>query len=140
VAEAALALNKTNPDSSIRDFRKLTQQADSRNLKFLSLESSVDAAEAVIARKDYADAERGLQAAMGKSEKLGSRYQSARIHYLLGEALRLSGNKTDASQQYAAALGLMNEMQKDAGAEKLLERSDLKAMFTQATRFATAKD
>ncbi|HEX3819282.1 MAG TPA: tetratricopeptide repeat protein, partial [Candidatus Sulfotelmatobacter sp.] len=45
VAEAALALNKTNPDSSIRDFRKLTQQADSRNLKFLSLESSVDAAE-----------------------------------------------------------------------------------------------
>jgi tetratricopeptide (TPR) repeat protein len=138
VAEAALALNKANPDSSIREFRKLTQQADTRNLKHLSLESSVDTTEAMIARKDYMGAERELQAALGKSEKLGSRYQSARIHYLLGVALRLAGNKTDASQHYAAALNLMNEMQKDAGAEKLLDRSDLKAMFTEATRFATS--
>ena len=138
VAEAALALNKANPDSSIREFRKLTQQADTRNLKHLSLESSVDTAEAMIARKDYVGAQRELQAALGKSEKLGSRYQSARIHYLLGVALRLSGNKTDASQHYAAALNLMNEMQKEAGAEKLLERSDLKTMFPEATRFATS--
>ena len=135
---AELALNKTTPDSSVREFRKLTQQADDRNLKYLSLESSVDMAEALVARKDYAGAQRELQAALGKGEKLGSRYQNARIHYLLGVSLRSSGNKTDASQHYAAALNLINEMQKDTGAEKLLDRSDMKAMFTEATRFASA--
>jgi tetratricopeptide (TPR) repeat protein/predicted Ser/Thr protein kinase len=133
---AESAAKKGNPDASIREFRKLTQQADSRNLKHLSLESSVDTAEAIIARKDYAGAQRELQAALGKSEKLGSRYQSARIHYLLGMSLRLSGNKADASQQYATALSQMNEMQKDSGAEKLLDRSDLKAMFAEATQYA----
>jgi tetratricopeptide (TPR) repeat protein/predicted Ser/Thr protein kinase len=137
---AEIALNNASPDSSIRELHKLTQEADNRNLKYLSLESFVDAAEAIIARKDYAGAQRELQATLGKSEKLGSRYQSARIHYLLGVALRLSGSKTDASQHYVAALNLMNEMQKDAGAEKLLERSDLKAMFTEATRFATTNN
>jgi tetratricopeptide (TPR) repeat protein/predicted Ser/Thr protein kinase len=138
VAEAAL--KKGNADVAVREFRKLTEQADGRNLKYLSLESSVDAAEAIIARKDYAGAERELQAAMGKSEKLGSRYRSARIHFLLGVALRLSGNHSDAAQHYAAALNLINEMQKDAGAEKLLERSDIKAMFAEATQFATARN
>jgi hypothetical protein len=28
-------------------------------------------------------------------------------------------------------------MQKDAGAEKLLERADVKAMFTEATRYSS---
>jgi hypothetical protein len=33
----------------------------------------------------------------------------------------------------------MEDMQKDAGAEKLLDRADLKSMFTEATQFAAAK-
>src|SRR5262249_51027867 len=136
---AEVSLNKISPDSSIREFRSLTQQADSRNLKHLSLESSVDTVEAMIARKDHAASQRELQTALGKSEKLGSRYQSARIHYLLGVAMRMSGNKADAPQQYGAALNLLNDMQKDPGAEKLLERADLKGMFTEATKLAPAK-
>jgi tetratricopeptide (TPR) repeat protein len=135
-----IALEKGSVESAASEFRKLKQQADSRHLKYLSLESSIGGAEALITGKRYAEAQQELQTDLGTSEKLGSRYQTFRIHYLLGTALRLSGNPSDASQHYRLALSLLEEMQKDAGAEKLLERSDLKRMFTEATRFAPAKN
>ena len=135
---AEIGLGKANSALLIPEFRKLTQEADRRNLKYLSLESSVDAAEAAIGHKDYAEAQRELQTALGKSEKMGARYQSARIHYLLATSLRLAGNRSDASQHYRLVLNLLDDMRKDAGAEKLLERSDLKAMFTESSKFASA--
>jgi hypothetical protein len=98
----------------------------------------VDGAEALIAGKKYAAAQQELQTDLGKSEKLGSRFQSVRIHYLLGTALQSAGNPADASQHYRMAVKLIDDMQKDAGAEKLLERADLKAMFTEATQAAAA--
>jgi len=135
---AEIGLGRANSSLLMPEFRKLTQEADRRNLKYLSLESSVDAAEGLIGRKDFAVAQRELQAALGTSEKMGTRYQSARIHYLLGTALRLAGNRADASQHYRLALNLLDDMRKDAGAEKLLDRSDLKVMFTEASKFAAA--
>ncbi len=132
---AEIALNKGNPEASARELRKLMQQADSRNLKYLSLQSSVDTAEALIARKNYSGAQQELQSDLGKSEKLGSKFQTARIQYLLGTTLRAAGSQGDASH-YRATLKLIDEMQKDDGAEKLLERSDVKTMFTEATRYA----
>lgn len=137
---AEIALHKGSGVSQVREFANLTQQADSRNLKYLSLESSVDRGEALISAKDYAGAQQQLRTDLGRSEKLGSRLQSARIHYLLGTAVRFAGNPSEASQQYRAALDLLEEMQKDAGAEKLLDRADLKGMSTDARRFAGASN
>jgi len=137
---AKIALNRGSSDSAIREFRKLQEQADSRNLKFRSLESSVDLAEAMINGKDYAHALQELQTDLGKSEKLGSREQSARIHYLLGKALRLSGNSADAALQYRQSASLLDDMRKDPGAEKLLDRSDLKSLYTEASQFGSAKN
>jgi hypothetical protein len=77
---------------------------------------------------------------LSQSEKLGARYQTARIHYLLGNALRLSGKNDEASRHYRQALSLVDDMRKDAGAETLLERSDLKSMFSEASRFAAANN
>ena len=138
VAEAATGEGKA--PSVLREFRNLTQQADRRNLKYLSLESSADMAEAMIHSKDYSHAQQELRTDLGKSEKLGSRYQTARILYLLGQALRLSGNSDEARGHYRQALSLIDDMRKEPGAEKLLERSDLKSMFTEAARFADAKN
>ena len=135
-----ITLNRANPDSSIAELHQLTQEADSRNLRYLSLESSVDEAEAVMQRKRYAEARQELQTDLGKSERLGSRYQSMRIHYLLATTLRLGGNSSDASEQYRQALALMEDMRKDSGAEKLLDRSDLKPMFAEASRFAVTNN
>jgi eukaryotic-like serine/threonine-protein kinase len=133
---AAEIASKGNLEASARELRNLMQQADSRNLKYLSLQSSVDTAETLIARKDYSGAQQELQNDLGKSEKLGSKFQTARIHYLLGTSLRTAGTQAEASQHYRATLKLIGEMQKDDGAEKLLDRSDVKTMFTEATRYA----
>jgi ATP/maltotriose-dependent transcriptional regulator MalT len=137
---AESGLNKGNLNSAIREFGQLMQEADSHNRKLLSLESSLDRAEALIERKAYAEARQELQTDLGKGEKLGSRYQNARIHYLLATALRLEGNKADASGHYQLSLNLMDEMRKDPGAEKLLDRADLKLMFNEASRFAPTKN
>ena len=135
---AEISLNKGNADSSIRAFGKIKQQADSRNLKYLSLESSVDAADAMVQRSAYRQAEQELQTDLGRSEKLGSRYQSARIQSLLGAALRLEGNQSEASQHYRLAVKLIDDMSKDAGAEKLLNRPDIKAIYSEASEFSNA--
>jgi tetratricopeptide (TPR) repeat protein len=138
LAEAALGEGRA--PSAVHDFRNLAQQAGSRGLKYLSLQSSVDMAEAMISSKDYSHAQQELQTDLLTSEKLGSRYQSARIHYFLGNALRLSGNPADASGHYRQALSLIDDMRKEPGAEKLLERADLKSLFAQASQFAPAKN
>jgi tetratricopeptide (TPR) repeat protein len=130
---AEAALGEGRGESAIRDFRNLAQQADSHALKYFSLESSVDMAEAMVNAKDYSHAQQELETDLGRSEKLGLRYQSARIHYLLGKALRLGGNSADASRHYRQALNLIDEMRKEPGAEKLLERSDPKAIYTEST-------
>jgi serine/threonine protein kinase/tetratricopeptide (TPR) repeat protein len=134
VAEAAMG--EGSSASVLRDFRSLTQQADSRNLKYLSLQSSVDTAEAMIHAKDYSHAQQELQTSLSKSEKLGSRYLTMRIQFLLGTVGRLGGIGSDASEHYRLALNLMEDMRKDTGAEKLLERSDLKTMFAEASQYA----
>jgi eukaryotic-like serine/threonine-protein kinase len=138
LAEAALVEGRTQ--SAVRDLRSLAQQADSRGLRYLSLQSSVDLAEAMISGKDYSHAQQDLQTDLSTSEKLGSRYQSARIHYLLGNALRLNGNTADASAQYRQALSVIDDMRKEPGAEKLLDRADLKALTAQASQFAPAQN
>ncbi|HVI09071.1 MAG TPA: tetratricopeptide repeat protein [Candidatus Binatia bacterium] len=131
---AEIGISKS-PDAAVRELRKIQQQADSRNLKYVSLESSVNAAEALINRKAYGDARQELQSGLEKSEKLGARYQTARIQFLLGKSFRLSGS-ADSATHYAQAKNLLDDMSKDPGAEKLLTRSDLKAMSAEAAQFA----
>jgi eukaryotic-like serine/threonine-protein kinase len=134
IAEVGLAEGQAQ--SALRDFRQLSGEASQATLKYLSLASSTGMAEAMIALKDYSHARQELERALGNSEKLGSRYQSARIHYLLGNALRLGGKSAEATSHYRQSLALINEMSKEPGAEKLTERFDIHALFTQASRWA----
>ena len=136
---AEVSLNKNNAESSLAEFRKIQQEADSRNLKYVSLQSSVGVAEAMVNRKSYAPAAQELQADLTKSDKLGSRYQSARIHFLLGEAQRLGGDARGAATQYQQVVNTLDELKKDPGAEKLLDRPDIQSMYSAGTQFAAAK-
>src|SRR3984893_10012353 len=133
LAEAALGEGRAQ--SAVGEFRDLAQQASSRGVKYLSLQSSVDMAEAMINSKDYSNAQQQLQTDLSTSEKLGSRYQSAHIHYLLGNALRMSGNAADASRHYRQVLSLIDDMHKEPGAEKLLDRSDIHNLYAEAGRW-----
>jgi serine/threonine protein kinase/tetratricopeptide (TPR) repeat protein len=133
---AVVALAGGRAQSVVRDLRALSQQADNLNMKYLALESSVDVAEALVQDKDYSHAQQELQADLGKSERLGTQYQTARIQYLLGDAFRLGGNATEASNHYRQALTLLDNIKKEPGAEHLMDRFDLHTIYAEASRWA----
>jgi tetratricopeptide (TPR) repeat protein len=120
----------------VSDLRTLGQQADAQGRKYISVASSVLLAEALITNKDYSAARQELQRDLGRSEKLGLRLETARIHYLLGTSLRLSGNAPDAAAQYREAVRLLDEIGKEPGAEHVNERYDLKPVYADAAQFA----
>ncbi|MGB8733767.1 MAG: hypothetical protein WCC99_21115, partial [Candidatus Sulfotelmatobacter sp.] len=61
-----------------------------------------------------------------------------RIHYFLGDTLRLGGNADDAPHQYQLGRDILEELKKDPGAEHLLDRSDLSSMYADAGRSSVA--
>ncbi len=133
---AEVATAEGHSQSAIADLRAVIQQADAQNLKYLSLKGSVDLAEAMIGAKDYSHARQELERALGRSERLGLRLETARIHYLLGSAIRLGGNPADAAGQYQQARQLLDDMKKEQGAEHLLDRSDLRPIYEDAARWS----
>ncbi len=69
-----------------------------------------------------------------RSEKLGPRIETARSHFLLGEAIRLGGDPRAATGQYGQAMRALDDLKKEAGAEHLLDRADLKAIYAEASK------
>jgi tetratricopeptide (TPR) repeat protein/predicted Ser/Thr protein kinase len=133
---AKVAIAEGHSHSALNDLRSVAQQAESKSRKYISVASSVLLAQGLIQGKDYAPARQELQRSSGKSEKLGLRLESAKIHYLLGTTLRLSGNVPEAAAQYNEALRLLDEIRKEPGAEHVVERYDLKPIYAEATQLA----
>jgi len=125
---ARVAIAEGHPQSAILDLRAAIQTAGSLHLKYYAVRSSVDLAQALISTKDYAHARDELQSALGQSEKMGLRLETARIHYLLGRVLDLGGNSGEAFAQYTQARDILDEIKKEPGAEHLEERFDLRQM------------
>ncbi len=116
------------------DLKAAIQQADSQHLTYYALRGSVDLAEATIKSKDYAQARQMLENDQTRSEKLGTRIETARIHFLLGEAIRLGGDPRAATSQYGQAMRALDDLKKEAGSEHLLDRADLKAIYAEASK------
>ena len=132
---ARVAVADGHARSAVGDLRSLAQQADAQGRKYISVASSVLLAEAMIGNKDYSGARQELQRSLGRSEKLGLRLENARIHYLLGTALRHSGSASEAVSHYREAGRVLDEIHKEQGAEHLMERFDLKTIYAEATQF-----
>ena len=132
---AKVAIAEGRAAAAAGELRSLVTQADAIGAKYLSVECSVSLAEALIKSKDYAHARQELQRTLSRSEKLGLRLENARIHYLLGTALRLSGSASEATPQYREALRLLDEIRKEQGAEPVTERYDLKPVYAEAMQF-----
>jgi hypothetical protein len=122
--------------SVINDLRAISQEADRQGLKYLALVSSVDLATAMVNSKDYAHAQQELDRALNPSEKLGTRLQTAIIHYQLGNLMKQTGDASSAAGQYRQAAALLDEIKKEQGAERILDRADLKAIYTESTQGA----
>jgi tetratricopeptide (TPR) repeat protein len=130
---ARVALAEGRSQAAVNDLRTAIQQADAMHMKYFSLRSSVDMAAAMINLKDYSHARTELENALGASEKLGLRLETARIHYLLGRILQLTGSGSEANSQYQQAVSLLNEIKGEPGAEKLFQRPDLKTIYDEST-------
>jgi tetratricopeptide (TPR) repeat protein len=138
---ARVAMKEGHSREAISSLQSLAEEANSLGSKYFSAECSVDLAEALVNSKDYSRARQELETALSKAEKLGLRSLLARAHYLLGTALRETGNETEAAGHYREALSLLDEIRKEPGAEKVIERADLQPIYAESTRWSkeTAK-
>ena len=122
----------------IPNLRALIQQADDSSLKYSSVECSIFMAEAMMQSHDYTHASQELQRALLRSDKLGQQSLSAHAHYLLATIARDSANNTEAHDNYREVVRTLDTMKKEAGAEKLLQRSDLKLMYEESAHWSQA--
>ncbi len=132
---ADLSVAEGGSRSSIAGLQALADQAAGAGLKYMSIEASLSAAEALIKTKGYAQGRQVLENLLASSEILGAQPLLAKSHLLLGAVLRLSGNAGDATREYQKAIQVLNEMRKDAG-DKFVGRADVKAMWAEATHWA----
>jgi serine/threonine protein kinase/tetratricopeptide (TPR) repeat protein len=133
---ARIAVEDGRAAAAINDLRSVDKQADAQGRKYISVAASLLLADSLIEEKNYSSARQELQSTLGTSEKLGLRLETARVHYYLGTALRLSGNASDAAAQYRQAQGLLDALRKEQGSERLPDRYDLKPIYTETSQFS----
>jgi Tfp pilus assembly protein PilF len=95
-------------------------------------------ADAMSRNHDDLHARQELERALLQAEKLGLKSLSAKAHYLLATAMRKSSNQAEAQQHYRSAVQLLDAMRKEAGAEKILRRSDFKNIYDDASHWLEA--
>jgi eukaryotic-like serine/threonine-protein kinase len=132
---AKVAMQEGHGPQAITSLRLLAQQAEDLGFKYLALECSVSEAEAMMQTQNNAHAREELERVLLRVDRVGLKPLSAKAHYLLATILRANGNQTQAQEHYRDALELIDGMRKDPGADKILERSDFKTMYDEATRW-----
>ncbi len=137
---AKVSIAAGRPQQAIAALRALRPQIEAIEQPSLELENSTYLAAALVGSRDYTQARTEIEQDLGKSDKLGLRLQTAQLHYLLATALRLSGNGAEAAGHYQIALHLLDDMAKDPGAGHLTERSDLRTVYTDCTRWSKSAD
>ena len=133
---AKLAIAQGQPQQASSTLRRLISQMSMMEEPNLALEASTYLAAALVGSRDYAHARDEIQDDLGKTDKLGLRLRSVQLHYLLATALRLSGSAEEAANHYRIALRLLDDMQKEPGANHLTERSDLHLLYTESARWS----
>ena len=103
----------------------------------LGVQCAIAFAQAEVETGNYVQAERDLEEDLSRTEKAGMRLDSARIYYLRATAQRLSntGDRARATYYYGEALRFFDVVRSDPGAENILRRADLKAMYDDATHW-----
>ena len=133
---AKLAIERGTPQKAVSDLKALAGQADTLGLQYLSVECALSEAEGLLKIKEYSRAQQRLDEVLGRSEKLGLRPLLLKSHFLLGTLFRLTGKGSDAVSHYQQAARLLDEMRKEPGTEKLLQRADLKTVYTESTTWS----
>jgi hypothetical protein len=118
----------------IPEFRKLVQDADKAGLKALSVECAVYLAQAEIAAKNNGAAAQELPLTLARAENLGLRVLQAKTEYLQGVLQAKSGKGSEAAIHYRQAVSILDSISKEEGSAKILERADLKSIYSDAQK------
>jgi serine/threonine protein kinase/tetratricopeptide (TPR) repeat protein len=102
---------------------------------YLSSRINLAAAQAAIGMKDYQQANHELEQALTGAQRAGMRFDLAMIYYLLGTSARLNGNADRAADHYREAAQQLDGIRGDPGAENILRRTDVKAMYDESNRW-----
>jgi serine/threonine protein kinase/tetratricopeptide (TPR) repeat protein len=137
---ARIAVAEQHAQSALSGLRPLMKQAEDQGLKYSAVECSLILAEALMQARNFPQARQEIEAALGLSDRLGLRPLTAKAHFLLATVLRNSGSAAQAQSHYQDALALLDSMQKESGAEKLLLRSDMAAIHADSTRWSQGKN
>jgi tetratricopeptide (TPR) repeat protein len=141
IAETHLAraeLEAGRVAAALTALQSTAKRAEDQGFAYIAVESSLYMADAMLRNHDDLHARQELERASAKADKLGLKPLSAKAQYLLATALRASGNQAEAQQHYRSAVLLLDAMRKETGAEKILERSDFKTIYDEASRSAGA--
>jgi hypothetical protein len=100
-------------------------------LKAVSVECSVVLAQALVATKSTA-AGQALVLTQARSENLGLRVLDAKAQALQAALAAKAGKSSEASMENRAVVQILDGISKEDGAGKVLERADLKAIYSAA--------
>ena len=129
---AKVAVMEGRSRQELSALQALAEESDRSGFKYLSVECSVYLGQALIAAKEYPRAQESLQRTLTIAEKLGLQISLAKAHYLLAEALRLSGAPSEAPHHYGEVRRILDDVGKEAHSDTLLKRSDLAKMYQES--------
>jgi serine/threonine protein kinase/tetratricopeptide (TPR) repeat protein len=129
---AKVAVRQGRFQSAASLLSKLSEEADSMGLKYVSVECSIYHAEALMNLKSYEPARKELESALSRSDKLGMKALLAESHYLLARDLELAGKTADAPEHYKQARKILDDIQKEAKTDSIVKRSDLSPIYAHS--------
>lgn len=129
---AKTAVRQGRFQSAASSLSKFSQEADTMGLKYVSVESSIYHAEALMNLKSYEPARKELEGALNRSQKLGLRVLLAQSHYLLARNLELGGNNADAAVHYKQARRVLDDLQEVVKTDSIMKRSDLSPIYAHS--------
>jgi tetratricopeptide (TPR) repeat protein len=125
---AKLGVVQGRSPSVIPILKKQVEEFDSLGLKARSVRASIYLAEALLATTKPAEAQRELDHAMNRAEKLSLLVELARAHYLLAKASK----PTEAAPHYKEAARILQSLATQEGVSHILDRHDLKNIYSVA--------
>ncbi len=116
---------------------QIARRSETAGLSYLAVRCALQRADTLLRIGDRQQAREQVEQTLAKAETMGLRELLARSEYVLAATMRLAGDP-QARRHYASALQLIEEMTREDGSQKLLERTDLKAVHAECVQWSHA--
>jgi tetratricopeptide (TPR) repeat protein/tRNA A-37 threonylcarbamoyl transferase component Bud32 len=127
-SQATVGMREGRAQAALPVLRSVAAEAETLGLRYLSVNSSLSAAEALLELKQAAAARTEVQRALGNAERFGLRLPTARAYSLLGTAYKTSGAADEGARHQERARRLVTEIRNELGSNDLYKRADLKTL------------